>query len=83
MASADEEQANSLTPGLLLMVCGGGLLFPLYVAFRTGKFSTGAFMQLWPIFGVLWLLGVLAAGALAYAMRYMRARCTDGGNGDA
>lgn len=78
VASAEGEQAYSLTPGLLLMVCGGGLLFPLYVAFRTGKFSSEAFMQLWPIFGVLWLLGVLAAGVFAYAVRYMFARRADG-----
>lgn len=82
----DEVRAISMNARVVLLIGALGLLHPVYFAFSSGKFSLADIAMLWPVFLMLWLIGVFIVGLVVFLFRYVAQHVVRGireGRGDA
>jgi hypothetical protein len=83
----DEKHANSLNLRIVLLVCALGLLLPLYFIFSSGKSTLEDLAQIWPLFLILWVVGMFIASVAVflyrYAARHVAQGVYEGRSGDA
>ncbi len=83
--SDGEAAANALSARVVLLVIALGLLHPVYVLGPSGRLTGEDLGVLWPVFAMLWFIGVLGAGGVVFLYRYLAhhiARGVRDGRGD-